>query len=343
MGVFRPFGHLGQSACTLWQEIRWRIKVREALAWRDRLTREGSAVNARFAAWLTRSPEHIQVWLELTAIDFELMQWLDRALSGLTDPAAIDRAHAKRRRARTWRLAAALSVVTISAIALWMSGTLRPPQTEYLTRVGELRKDVLVDGTRVDLNTRSHLRVALTDEERLLELEDGELFLEVARDPRPFHVRVAGLEIEDVGTRFSVRKDGDNVSVLVAEGRVKIHGSDSTAVELGAGAMFTRVNGALEVTHLDEAALHRKLAWLGGRVIFDDAPLKDIAAEMNRYNTREIVIADPALGEMRMGGSFMATDPEGFAQAMQRLSGCEVQTTTSREGLAVIRLLKPRR
>lgn len=93
----------------------------------------------------------------------------------------------------------------------------------YETALGEHRTVVLDDGSRVDLNTATHLTVHLSRDRRAVALETGEVLFEVAPDPaRPFVVTAGALRIRDIGTRFDVDRRPERVTVAVLEGRVQI-------------------------------------------------------------------------------------------------------------------------
>src|SRR5262249_47175706 len=93
----------------------------------------------------------------------------------------------------------------------------------YSTPVGGIDNVALADGSRMTLNTDTRIRVALTETERRIELDKGEGFFEVAKDPsRPFVVYAGNKRVVAVGTKFSVRRENDDVEVIVTEGRVRL-------------------------------------------------------------------------------------------------------------------------
>jgi len=98
--------------------------------------------------------------------------------------------------------------------------TLAPGGTRYSTPVGEIASVPMRDGSKVTLNTDSQIRVTLTDSERRVDLKYGEAFFEVSKDPkRPFVVNAGGKRVIAVGTQFSVRRDANDIQVVVTEGR----------------------------------------------------------------------------------------------------------------------------
>jgi transmembrane sensor len=90
---------------------------------------------------------------------------------------------------------------------------------------------------------------------------------------------------------------------------------------LSAGETVTISAKRVHVEKVAEADVTRKLSWTEGRLWFDRETLSNVVAEFNRYNRRQLVIADPAIADLRIGGGFEATDPESFVAALERTVG----------------------
>jgi transmembrane sensor len=88
------------------------------------------------------------------------------------------------------------------------------------------------------------------------------------------------------------------------------------AAPLTAGEAAVIQPGHVSVSQVTPQALERRLAWTAGRLEFRGEPLANAVAEFNRYNRRQIRLADASLGALRVGGNFKATDPESFAAAL---------------------------
>ena len=123
-----------------------------------------------------------------------------------------------------WRPAAmaaglALAVGLGSLVATQQLGGRRV----YATELGGHATVPLADGSKIELNTDTKLRAALAEEQRTVWLDRGEAYFEVSKDPnRPFVVMAGDRKVTVLGTKFSVRRDGDRVSVAVAEGKVRV-------------------------------------------------------------------------------------------------------------------------
>ncbi len=203
------------------------------------------------------------------------------------------------------------------------------------TDLGEQRSLVLEDGTRVLLNTRTRVVVSYDKERRLVELKTGEAYFEVAKRPNwPFVVSAGAQQVTALGTAFTVRRDPDRLTVTLIEGKVVVTPSVSGAeaadvalshfppkqtLTLAPGQQATFVAGRLAA--LDHTDLQIALAWRRHEVVFDDTPLLDAVAEMNRYNERQVVIASLQTEQVRIAGLFRAGDSLSFARAVAATTG----------------------
>lgn len=211
----------------------------------------------------------------------------------------------------------------------WMWWQARPT---WSTGVGEQRRVVLADGSRVRLNTDSAVRVRFADTQRRLELVRGEAFFEVAHDAaRPFTVSAGDARIRALGTQFDVRRDGDAVRVSLVQGRVQVGTSERPQLAvLTPNQALTIRGGAVSAaapTTLTEAA-----GWTTGRLTFRETPLAAAVAEANRYSRKKVRIDGPAsLDAEPVSGVFDAGDTEAFAAALQGVFGLQVAAKTDTE------------
>jgi transmembrane sensor len=130
-----------------------------------------------------------------------------------------------------------------------------------------------------------------------------------------------------VGTQFSVRRDGGEVRVLVAEGTVRLESaSPSAGHSPGAGSarsnhvvLTARTTARAEadailVREQTVSQVEQQLSWRNGYLMFDKTPLAEAVAEFNRYNDRQIVIEDPHVAAIAVGGNFRATNVDAFVR-----------------------------
>jgi transmembrane sensor len=216
-------------------------------------------------------------------------------------------------------MAAGLTAVTV-AVAIWLLSMAHEPV--YSTQVGALATVPLADGSAITLNTDSQIHVNLASTERVVTLDRGEAFFEVAKDPsRPFVVKIGNRRVTAVGTQFTVRRDQSDIRVLVTEGRVQvIHEallSRSGATQVGAGSEARTEGDSVLVDQPKSSQVDDSLSWRSGYLVFHETPLAEAIAEFNRYNTRKIVIADPTIASLRIGGRFRFTDSGAFLWLLQ--------------------------
>jgi transmembrane sensor len=207
----------------------------------------------------------------------------------------------------------------------------------YSTAVGELQVVPVSDGSQVTLNTNSVVRVAFTRRERRVELTHGEAFFEVAKDPRrPFVVVVGNRRIVAVGTAFSVHRKDDGMRVVVAEGEVRVELPDKQTTRtrsLRAGAALSASNDDVTVQTRTNAEIEQGLSWRSGILTFRDTRLGDAVAEFNRYNQLKLVIADPELAEIQIGGVFGTTNLDAFVQLLE--DGFSIRATRGDERITL--------
>lgn len=215
--------------------------------------------------------------------------------------------------------------------------------TAYETSVGEIRRVPLADGSVAAINTASKIEVALAESRRSVVLDRGEAWFQVAKDAkRPFVVEAGRVRVQAVGTAFSVRRRGNGADVLVTEGVVEAwaDGAEGNRIRLIAGqSAFVADNAAIERAAAVPSSVDRKLAWRSGKIDLLGETLTGAIAEFNRYNERQIVLADPALGSEQFDGVFRTDDPEGFAIAVK--SALDVPVDVS--GSGAIRIGEARR
>lgn len=286
----------------------------------------GEAEQTEFEAWLARSDGNKAAYWRLKH------SWREADRAGALGAGASVRTAPGRR----WWLPTAIAA-SIAALVAFGLGALRPEAaavvaTDYATPLGGRRSVALSDGSRVELNTASRLRASI-GERREVWLDQGEAYFEVTHlNDRPFIVHAGSRQVTVLGTRFSVRRDGDRITVSVAEGRVRVDDvADARAVRsatINAGGVAIAQGRSTLVTDRSRDRVERALAWRDGMLNFDQSRLADIAAEFNRYNRRRLVVEEGGAGEMRIGGMFPANDPEAFSRLLRDAYGLEVRQTS---------------
>jgi transmembrane sensor len=324
------------------------------LSLRDRGMTESET--AEFMRWLQQSSKHAEIFGELDAVwrDFDRAGALRPMGGAAPQPELLaprPRVRVGRGRRRFSAVAGALAAAAAITVA-WVGWTRLAPTAE--TSVGAFQKLDLPDGSVVQLNTDSAIKVRYSDAERRVELLRGEAHFDVAKNPaRPFIVAANHVAVRAVGTAFNVRLRTDAVDVLVTEGKVQVNDTVKGASLLPAVPETSGppllVQGERVVVPLTEARetapqtlavavsevapveMQRSLAWQERRLEFDDLPLGEVVAEFNRYNRTKLVIADPALQTKRFSGTFRADNFEPFVRLLEENFG--VVTGRSAQGI----------
>jgi len=201
---------------------------------------------------------------------------------------------------------------------------------KYRTPVGTRQSVPLADGSVVSMNTQTSMRAEVSDEHREVWLDKGEAFFEVAHDPEhPFVVHAGKARVTVLGTKFSVRRQGESVKVSVLEGRVRVAGiapakARVMPVELTGGHVVIADANSVLLSKMSVEKLSDELSWRQGRLTFDQTPLSEVVAEFNRYNKRQLSISDPSVAAMRISGSFDATNLDEFIFLLKQGLGLKV-------------------
>jgi transmembrane sensor len=250
----------------------------------------------------------------------------------------------------------------LAAAALGLAGSAfllgRREQSEkrlYVSELGEVRQIPLEDGSRITLNTNSVVQVEYRKESRMVALQRGEAYFEVAKNSeRPFIVVGSSAQARAVGTAYSVRlgdEDGQ-MQIRVASGRVAVEpprpelaapldpirnlfGSKSThgaylnanqeaEVRVGKDGLD---KGEIQVSirDLQPGIFERSLMWREGLLSFEGVTLAEAIAEFSRYSRQKILIRG-ALAHERVSGLFAAADPAAFSRAIAASLKIKIRT-----------------
>jgi transmembrane sensor len=309
---------------------------------------------AQLDAWLRESDAHRVAWLRLASA-WEQADRLKALGAGVPAGQVPPRGHwtlspyfdarrvLARERAHSARalqmpVFAAMAIVFAAAAGVWFLWPRAEPPVQpvvYRTIVGDSSTIRLADGSEAMLNSDTAIAVALSRDERDIDLRRGEAFFEVRKDAsRPFVVHVDGRRVVAVGTRFAVRREGDAaLRVVVTHGLVRLEsepGADAAATLLPAGSVAQVSGDALEIRHLSVDQARELLSWRDGFVVFHDTPLAAAAQEFNRYNTRKLVIGDPSIAGLRVGGHFRWSNQDAFVRLIEQAFPVRAETDGDR-------------
>jgi transmembrane sensor len=246
-------------------------------------------------------------------------------------------------------LAAALA---LAALGAWQWQRAQPAALHYATSAGGYERVVLADGSVVELNADSEVRVDLAPRERRVALVRGEAHFTVAHDTaRPFIVSAHGIAVRAVGTAFNVRLATSAVEVLVTEGKVSVSdvgpalaagpsrserdnrdglpttgsptllsANERTLISLAPAKSAKSASPPLPAPVVEPVApdaLREALSWQERKLVFSETPLRDVVAQFNRRNRTQLLLGDASLAERPVGGTFAADNVEGFIRLLE--------------------------
>ncbi|MCY1175874.1 Protein FecR [compost metagenome] len=190
----------------------------------------------------------------------------------------------------------------------------------------------LPDGSRLNVNAHTRLRLDFDAERRLIYLDKGQLYIEVAADKeRPLFVIAGSARVRVVGTAFDLRRSRQELVLSVAHGQVALEtpGEQRAPALLGARqrATYDFARGSLDRQTLNDQQV---ADWRGGHVAFRDRELSSLIDEISLYRRAEILLADPALGRYRVSGNLDVNDPDALLNALPAL--LPVKTVTLADG-----------
>jgi transmembrane sensor len=282
----------------------------EASAWLVRLHADdrSAADEDAFRAWIDASPENARAFEAVTTV-WDSAEGLRATGHGWERPPRLHR--------RTVLTGLGTMAAAAAGFAVWEDAY----AGVYETGVGEQKHVTLSDGTAAFLDTDTRLRERFTSEVRAVELDRGLVDLRVAPDARrPFIVGAAGQRILAERTTLDVRRDGSRVCVVLLEGRATVLATSQAAPRRLMLKRGERVIMAENLAvHVDRPDLAPLTAWQSGQAIFENETLISAAAEMNRYSTVRLVVADPAVANLRLSGVYRVGDNQAFARSVSQL------------------------
>lgn len=304
-----------------------------------------------FAAWRAADPRHEEA-VRRTETALALMAEMP-AIRQPLEAGHAEQSRVVSRAARwsgfhvpTW-LGGLAAALVLGAGLWWLGPDRANTPRRYATPAARQQQIALNDGSVVDLNVSSDVRVRLTATERRITVATGEAHFAVAHDTtRPFIVTAAGVAVRAVGTAFSVSVGDAGVTVLVTEGKVELT-RDAGAAEAaglplpaerptliaGERTVISRVDPAAvaEIERVSANALTEAVRWHSQRMTFSDLPLRDAVRLFNRRNEIQLVLADAELGERKIGGTFAADQVEAFVRLLERDGDVVSQRRSARE------------
>lgn len=331
----------------------------EASSWISQL--DGGALSAAdrlaLAEWMARSPRHAAELRRLARLWGNIDHLIDTAVEAQPRKSRGSLSgtwyHQRPMIFNTIFGTALVLVLVISAFYLYPQLNITdtraiPMVAVYNAERGEHKDIELQDRSNVHLNTNSIVEVKYTEEARTVRLLHGEALFDVQKESnRPFQVYAGTTLVEAVGTIFLVRlhEKTDDVDVTVSEGAVRLEtlkhvekqsyansnpaASLITETVLKAGQSVRVNKDTTVIEEIDKSVIERRMAWRNGLLVFSGETLEHVVNEVARYLPQSIIIQDPELGAMEMGGVFKTGELEPLLAALQSTMGIEVNHVRS--------------
>jgi len=277
-------------------------------------------------AWLAESPAHrLAYWRVKGAWDHANRL---SAIRSQSRTQALTNSRGKRFFFR--RFLAGLVVVAVIGAAAAFFLSPNSSDEKYSTALGARKTITLRDGSQIELNTASAIRIIENGQERKALLERGEAYFQIRHDAvHPFVVQVGDHRIVDLGTKFSIREHAGQVEVALVEGRARVEAASTQIPALAAtlmpGELAVVGANSIVVTRKSTQAIVDELGWRRGLLVFRRTPLAEAVAEFNRYNSHKVFIADGSVAQFQIGGTFQANNPEVFARVAQDILGLHAE------------------
>lgn len=311
----------------------------EAQLWRIRHEDGLSAdEEAQFRAWYVSSDRHADAFVEAELFwiasqdpDFReaTLKELER-LDSTAEPINMAQSQYKADRssviARALVGVTAMAAVVAACIMVLSPGALFPdaePEFErFVSGQSQVRIVRLPDKTKITMSASSDIEVSLSDTARLIKLNKGTVFFEVASDAsRPFTVNTALADVLVTGTKFDVQLRSDEVAIAVGEGSVEVSGPAKSpaserpiAISKGQAIKYRSQSGFGEVTEVFAAEI---AAWRDGRLVYVEAPLSRVIEDLNRYSDKPIT-AEPSIGALKISGIYDVNDLDAALEAIEQ-------------------------
>lgn len=285
----------------------------------------GRADRKAFAAWQAE-PAHARAYAE-----FEQL-WADLAqLQQMNKPVALPK-----RKASVWRPALAVAAALVCAMLTTQIGAPRELyHAQVVAHAKGMRTLNLPDGSTLYVNANTRLRVNFTADQRILHLEKGQLYIEVAADKeRPLYVQAGEANVRAVGTGFDVRRSQQQLVVSVAHGQVAFEPDAKNPVTLlGAQqrAAYSYARGSVQQQSLtaEEVA-----DWRSGHLSFRNRELTSLIDELSLYRPQAPMQVSRAVAQLKVSGNLDVNDPDALLNALPAL--LPVKILASADGIVRI-------
>ncbi|MDR6713875.1 transmembrane sensor [Pseudomonas hunanensis] len=288
----------------------------EALDWLVRLQCASEDDTRAFEAWLSAAAQNAEAYVEAEAL------W-----NGTPLRQAALQIHQTRRKTVAARLRShwkPLATAAVLLVGLFTVGNLPVRlQADHLTVVGERQRLQLGDGAKVLLNTNSAFASDQRDGRQVARLLQGEAYFQVSGTDRlPLEVQAGPLRAQVRDTDFAVRYLDGEAQVRVQRGDVDLQATSDQRIRLSAGdSISVGPQGFGERLRPD---MHKDLAWIDGRLVFENCPLSQVLAEVRRYYPGWIISRNAQLEQVAVTGNYRVDQPLETLRALAHITSAKL-------------------
>ncbi|MGG7646426.1 FecR family protein [Pseudomonas sp. ES4] len=291
----------------------------QALDWLIVLDSPSEEQTRQFHDWLAADPLNAEAFAKAKAI-WEGQQVVQCAQSLAARPPKVT---ALSRLRPHWKPLATAAVLILGLFSF--SNLPIRLQADHLTVVGERQRLQLEDGSKVLLNTNSAFSSTINDQQRVARLYQGEAFFEVAADRgQPLEIDAGPVKASVRDTAFAVRYLDGVAQVRVQRGDVDLRATrDDARIRLSAGqSIRIGPNGFDRPARLDAAT---DLAWVQGRLVFENCPLSQVLAELRRYYPGWIINNNEQLADIAVTGNYRLDQPLDVVRSLAQITSARLQ------------------
>ncbi len=284
--------------------------------WLIRLQCANDQDTQAFEHWLGAEPENAEAYVEAEAL------W-----NGAPLRQAAEQLQQRQRRSLGGRLRShwkPLATAAVLLVGLFTFGNLPVRlQADHLTVVGERQRLQLDDGAKILLNTNSAFASDVRDGRQVARLLQGEAYFQVAGGSQPpLEVQAGPLRANVRDTDFAVRYLDGEAQLRVQRGDVDLQGARDQRIRLSAGDSISV--GPRGFGQRQRVDLNKELAWVEGRLVFENCPLGQVIAEVQRYYPGWIISRNAQLEQVAVTGNYRLDQPLQTLRALAQITSAQL-------------------
>lgn len=265
--------------------------------------------------WMNSDPANRQAFEQCLVLENKLENLPPQTVKKLLESLPDKKAAKVIRWPQRVALAASIAVVSIG-----FSIYLQPASTTYTTAMGETVTVTLTDGSNITLDSDTQLSAYVDENQRRIELHQGQAVFDVTKQTnRPFLVVVDEITVTVLGTRFNVNRVEDDAIISVEHGKVSVYDPTfgNTLLQAQQG-YYSYDDRAVELNNTQFAM------WQQGQIRFSHTPLNLAIDQLNRYQSKQLLLEQEQLNKLTVSGTFQLDDIAGMADLLPKILPVEI-------------------